>query len=70
MLVKYSIANIAPSNTPPNQSNISYKFPVGTEDSGMPRVSGIPIITKIVYKVLPEDLNLNNKTKLANQRSM
>ena len=62
MLVKYSIANIAPSNAPPNQTNISYKVPVGTEDSGMPRDSGIPIITRIANKVLPEDLNLNNKT--------
>ena len=70
MLVKYNITNIAPSNAPPNQTKISYEFPVGTEDSVAPKDSNIPIITKIVNKSLPEDLNLNNKTKLANQKGM
>ena len=54
MLVKYSIANMAPSNTPANQPNISYKFPDGTEDSGATKVSKTLVITKIVNKVLPK----------------
>ena len=45
---------MAPSNTPANQPNISYKFPDGTEDSGATKVSKTLVITKIVNKVLPK----------------
>ena len=46
MLVKYNIANMAPSNTPANQPNISYKFPDGMEDSGATKFSKALIIIK------------------------
>ena len=68
MLVKYSIASIAPSNAPENQVNVSYRYPSGTEGSGMPKDKKGPTMNKIVNMVLPGGLNLNNKTKLTNQR--
>lgn len=65
MLVKYSIANTAPSNTPADQPNISYKFPDGTEDSGATKFSKALIITKIVNKVLPEKVCISKISLLA-----
>ena len=65
MLVKYSIANTAPSNTPADQPNISYKFPDGTEDSGATKFSKALIITKIVNKVFPEKVCISKISLLA-----
>ena len=65
MLVKYSIANMVPSNTPANQPNISYKFPDGMEDAGATKFSKALIITKIVNKVLPEKVCISKISLLA-----